>query len=134
MPPKPPKPKGPQTLSTGILRRHSNVVFITVDVMNVDPNNVHSVSVEMFDWTSNSPVVIPLQTPSLQFVSPIRLYSFFSNSLPPLPNVRVYEVRIVHPGDEDVVINVSGISSNPIFDPEEVDTVLQHDLVKLKLE
>ncbi|WP_128857175.1 hypothetical protein [Bacillus sp. CDB3] len=132
MPPKPPKPKGPQTLSTGILRRHSNVVFITVDVMNVDPNNVHSVAVQMFDWSSNLPVVIPLLTPSIQFVSPNQAVFFFSDSLP--LNLRVYEVRIVHPGDEDVVINVSGISGNPIFDPKEVDTVLQHDLVKLKLE
>ncbi|MBG0964140.1 hypothetical protein [Bacillus sp. SRB1LM] len=128
----PPKPKGPQTLSTGILRRHSNVVFITVDVMNADPNNDHSVSVQMFDWTSNLPVVLPLLTPSSQSALPNQAVFFFSNSLS--PNVRVYEVRIVHPGDEDVVINVSGISGNPIFDPEEVDTVLQHDLVKLKLE
>ncbi|WP_166705143.1 hypothetical protein [Bacillus albus] len=129
MPPKPPKPKGPQTLSTGILRRHSNVAFITVDAMNVDPNNSHSVAVQMFDWTQGLPFVIPLLTPSVQLISPNQAELFLSNNVPVL-----YEVRIVHPGDEDVVINVSGVSGNPLFDPEAVDTVLQHDLVKLKLE
>ena len=43
-----------ETLSTGVLRRHSATLFLTVEAMNVDPDDTRRVTVEMFDWSSGS--------------------------------------------------------------------------------
>jgi len=42
-------------LSTGVLRRHSDTQFLTVEAVNLDPEDARSVSVLMFDWSSGSP-------------------------------------------------------------------------------
>lgn len=43
-----------------------------------------------------------------------------------------YEVRIIRPKDKDVVTNVFGLSAI-VFNPQEGNNVLQHDLAKLDL-
>ena len=43
-----------------------------------------------------------------------------------------YEVRIIRPKDRDVVTNVFGLSAI-VFNPQEGNNVLQHDLAKLDL-
>ncbi|MDF9451759.1 hypothetical protein [Bacillus toyonensis] len=119
-----------EVLSTGILRRHSATLFFTVDAMNVDPDDTRRVTVEMFDWSSGSPVFLPLLDPSTQTLAPNQYVTFRSAALP--PGVFAYEVRITHPNDRDVVTNVFGLSAI-VFNPQEGNNVLQHDLAKLEL-
>ncbi|MGX5631985.1 hypothetical protein [Bacillus thuringiensis] len=119
-----------ETLSTGILRRHSATLFLTVDAMNVDPDDTRRVTVEMFDWSSGSPVLLPLIDPSTQTLPPNRYVTFRSPALPPA--LFAYEVRIIRPKDRDVVTNVFGLSAI-VFNPQEGNNVLQHDLAKLDL-
>lgn len=119
-----------ETLSTGILRRHSATLFLTVDAMNVDPDDTRRVTVEMFDWSSGSPVLLPLVDPSTQTLPPNRYVTFRSAALPPA--LFAYEVRIIRPRDRDVVTNVFGLSAI-VFNPQEGNNVLQHDLAKLDL-
>lgn len=119
-----------ETLSTGILRRHSATLFLTVDAMNVDPDDIHRVTVEMFDWSSGSPVLLPLIDPSTRTLAPNQYVTFRSEALP--PELFAYEVRIIRPKDRDVVTNVFGLSAI-VFNPQEGNNVLQHDLAKLDL-
>lgn len=65
-------------LSTGVLRRNSSTNFITVEAMNADPNDSRSVTVRMFDWSSGSPVLLPMVDPTTQTIPPNIL---FFNSL-----------------------------------------------------
>lgn len=117
-------------LSTGVLRRHSSTKFLTVEAMNVDPNDSRSVTVQMFDWSSGSPVLISMVDPTTQTIPPNQYRTFRSFELP--PSTFAYEVRITHPKDKDVVTNVFGLG-DIAFDPQEGNNVLQHDLAKLKL-
>ncbi|HDR8051584.1 hypothetical protein [Bacillus cereus] len=119
-----------ETLSTGVLRRHSATLFLTVEAMNVDLDDTRRVTVEMFDWSSGSPVLLPLIDPSTQTLPPNRYVTFRSAALPPA--LFAYEVRIIRPKDRDVVTNVFGLSAT-IFNPQEGNNVLQHDLAKLDL-
>jgi len=117
-------------LSTGVLRRHSSTKFLTVEALNADPNDSRSVTVQMFDWSSGSPVLLPMVDPTTQTIPPNQYRTFRSFELPPA--TFAYEVRIIHPKDKDVVTNVFGLSDIS-FDPQEGNNVLQHDLSKLKL-
>lgn len=119
-----------ETLSTGVLRRHSATLFLTVEAMNVDPDDTRRVTVEMFDWSSGSPVLLPLIDSLTQTLPPNRYVTFRSAALPPA--LFAYEVRIIRPKDRDVVTNVFGLSAI-IFNPQEGNNVLQHDLAKLDL-
>lgn len=49
-----------------------------------------------------------------------------------LQEVFAYEVRIIRSKDRDVVTNVFGLSAI-VFNPQEGNNVLQHDLAKLDL-
>ncbi|MBK5446675.1 hypothetical protein [Peribacillus sp. TH24] len=117
-------------LSTGVLRRHSATLFLTVEAMNVDPDDFRTVTVQMFDWSSGSPVVLPMQDPASQTLAPNQYVTFRSLALP--VTTFAYEVRIIHPDDKDVVTNVFGLN-DLVFNPQEGNNVLQHDLAKLKL-
>lgn len=123
-------PKGTQILTTGLLRKSDDTAFATVDVVNLDPNNQRTVTVRMIDWSSGSPIDLLMFDPSTQTLPPNRAVSFRSQPL--FPTIRLYEVRIIHPEDDDVVTNVFGIGGS-INSPAEGNTVLQHDLVKIKL-
>ncbi|MFD0587216.1 hypothetical protein ACFQZE_04285 [Paenibacillus sp. GCM10027627] len=117
-------------LSTGVLRRHSSTQFLTVEALNADPDDFRTVTVQMFDWSSGSPVLLPLVDPTTQTIPPTQYRTFRSFQIP--PTTFAYEVRIFHPKDKDVVTNVFGLSDIS-FDPQEGNNVLQHDLAKLKL-
>lgn len=119
-----------EILSTGVLRRNSNTLFLTVEALNVDPDDSRAVSVQMFNWSTGSPVALPLITPATQTLPPNRYRTFISAALP--AGLFAYEVRVIHPYDKDVVTNVFGLSSDP-FDLREGNNVVQHDLAKLKL-
>ena len=58
----------------------------------------------MFDWSSGSPVLLPLVDPSTQTLAPNRRVTFRSAALP--SGVFAYEVRIIRSKDRDVVTNV----------------------------
>ena len=119
-----------ETLSTGVLRRHSATLFLTVEAMNVDPDDTHTVTVEMFDWSSGSPILLPLVDPSTQTLAPNRRVTFRSAALS--SGFFAFEVRIIRSKDRDVVTNVFGLSAI-VFNPQEGNNVLQHDLAKLDL-
>ena len=52
--------------------------YFTVEAMNVDPDDTRRVTVEMFDWSSGSPVLLPLIDPSTQTLPPNRYVTFRS--------------------------------------------------------
>lgn len=118
------------TLTTGVLRRHSSTAFLTVEAMNVDPNDSYPVTVQLFDWSSGSPVGIPMVDPTTQTLPPDSYRTFRSFQLS--PTLYAYEVRITHTKDKDVVTNVFGLSTIT-FDPQEGNNALQHDLSQLRL-
>ncbi|MFD4703415.1 hypothetical protein ACFWM3_00985 [Gottfriedia sp. NPDC058432] len=117
-------------LSTGVLRRHSDTQFLTVEAVNLDPDDARSVSVFMFNWSSGSPVILPMVDPTTVTIPPNSYRTFRSFQLP--PNLFAYEVRILHPKDQDVIVNVFGLS-DIAFDPQEGNNALQHDLAVVKL-
>ncbi|PEC47201.1 hypothetical protein COJ46_10805 [Bacillus sp. AFS077874] len=117
-------------LSTGVLRRHSSTQFLTVEALNVDPDDARSVSVLMFDWSSGFPVILPMVDPSTVTIPPNQYRTFRSFQLP--ATLFAYEVRILHPKDRDVVVNVFGLS-DIAFDPQEGNNAMQHDLAVVKL-
>ncbi|WP_235822103.1 hypothetical protein [Gottfriedia luciferensis] len=117
-------------LTTGVLRRHSSTMFLTVEAFNVDPDSFRSVSVLMFDWSSGFPVVIPMADPSTVSIPPNQYRTFRSFQLP--SNLFAYEVRVLHPKDKDVVVNVFGLS-DIAFDPQTGNNAMQHDLAVVKL-
>lgn len=117
-------------LTTGVLRRHSSTAFLTVEALNVDPDDSHAVTVQMFDWSSGSAASIPMVDPTTQTLAPEQYRTFRSFQLS--PGLYAYEVRITHTKDKDVVTNVFGLSQIT-FDPQEGNNALQHDLARLKL-
>jgi len=121
---------GTKILSTGVLRRHSDTSFVTVEAMNADPDSFRSVTVQIFDWSSGSPVILPMMDPSTILIPPSQYRTFRSLALP--PTVFAYEVRIVHPKDKDVVVSTFGLSALD-FDPQTGNNAVQHDLARLSL-
>jgi len=121
---------GSKILSTGVLRRHSDTLFLTVEALNADPDSFRSVTVQMFDWSSGSPVAIAMIDPTTQTIPPNSYRTFRSAALS--PGLFAYEVRIFHPKDKDVVVNVFGLS-DIVFDPQTGNNAMQHDLAVLKL-
>lgn len=117
-------------LSTGVLRRHSSTQFLTVEAVNVDPDDSRSVSVLMFDWSSGLPVILPMVDPSTVTIPSNQYRTFRSFQLP--PTLYAYEVRILHPKDRDVVVNVFGLS-DIAFDPQSGNNAMQHALAVVKL-
>lgn len=117
-------------LTTGVLRRHSSTMFLTVEALNVDPDSFRSVTVQMFDWSSGSPIVIPMVDPSTQTLAPTQYRTFRSLQLS--PTLFAYEIRVIHPKDKDVVVSVFGLS-DITFDPQNGNNAMQHDLARVKL-
>ncbi|MEY9870474.1 hypothetical protein ABIE66_005980 [Peribacillus sp. B2I2] len=117
-------------LSTGVLRRNSDTLFLTVEAINVDPDDFRTVTVQMFDWSSGSPVLLQMEDPASQTLAPNQYVTFRSTALP--DTTYAYEVRIIHPDDKDVVTNVFGLNA-VVFNPQEGNNVLHHDLAELKL-
>lgn len=121
---------GTKILSTGVLRRHTDTSFITVEALNADPDSFRSVTVQLFDWSSGFPVTLPLLDPATISIPPSQYRTFRSLQLP--ASVSVYEVRIIHPKDKDVVVSTFGLSALD-FDPQVGNFALQHDLTRLSL-
>lgn len=120
------------TLSTGILRRSKKTKFALVDVVNFNKECSRKVTVQVFDWSTGSPIplkVSPCNTKkcTLTVASNKSVFLFADVS-----KVRFkYEVRITQHNDHKLVTNITGVTNAP-FTPQEGDTVLQRSLIRIK--
>lgn len=118
-------------LSTGILRRPKKTKFALIDIVNLNKMRCRRVTVQVFDWSSGSPV--PLK------VSPC-VRKICTVSIAPNKSVFLfadvskvsfkYEVRIRQNEDPKLITNVTGVTNTP-FTPQAGDTVLQRNLIKI---
>lgn len=119
------------TLSTGILRRPKKTKFALVDVVNLDKEHSRTVTVQVFDWSTGSPIplkVSPCGTKGCR-VTIERNKSVFLFADVSKVSFK-YEVRITHHGDHKLITNVFGVTNAP-FTPQEGDTVLQRNLIRI---
>ncbi|AWB43009.1 hypothetical protein DCC85_01345 [Paenibacillus sp. CAA11] len=117
--------------STGILRRPGNVRYALVDVVNLNRTTSRNVTVEVFDWSSGSPVALQIQPTGSQRckvkVGPNQTVYLYAD----ISNVRFkYEVRVSRILDRRLIANVFGVTNVP-YAPQEGGTVLQRNLVKI---
>jgi hypothetical protein len=120
------------TLSTGILRRPNKTKFALVDVVNFNRERSRRVTVQVFDWSTGSPIplkVSPCNTKQCTVtVAGGKSVFLFAD----VSKVRFkYEVRITQHHDRKLVTNVTGVTNAP-FTPQEGDTVLQRSLIRIK--
>ncbi|AKN31008.1 hypothetical protein Ccar_09165 [Clostridium carboxidivorans P7] len=115
-------------LSTGVLGKDINVAFAGITLVNLDPDDIRKVIVHVYRWDSGSSTPLPLSAPNPIVLNPNTSVRITAN----LQNAFFYEIRIIHPGDKDVLVNCYGVSNFPFVNGEG-DTVLQHDLVEVKL-
>lgn len=119
------------TFSTGILRRPKKTKFALVDVVNLNKAISRKVTVQVLDWSTGSPIplkVSPCGTKVCRVTAaPNKSVFLFAD----VSKVRFkYEVRITHHGDNKLITNVSGVTNAP-FTPQEGDTVLQRNLIRI---
>ncbi|MDQ0899589.1 hypothetical protein [Paenibacillus sp. V4I7] len=121
------------TLSTGILRRPNKTKFALVDVVNFNRERSRRVTVQVFDWSTGSPIplkVSPCNNTKQCTVTVAGGKSVFLFA--DVSKVRFkYEVRITQHHDRKLVTNVTGVTNAP-FTPQEGDTVLQSSLIRIK--
>ncbi|OPH57666.1 hypothetical protein BC351_03890 [Paenibacillus ferrarius] len=120
------------TLSTGILRKAPKTKFALIDVVNLNRTASRAVTVQVFDWSTGSPVplkVSPCGTKKCTVnVRPNKSVFLFAD----VSKVTFkYEVRITHQEDRKLITNVTGVTNTP-FTPQVGDTVLQSNLVRIK--
>lgn len=84
----------------------------------------------MFDWSCGLPVILPMAAPTTVTIPSNQYRTFRSFKLP--PTLYAYEVRILHPKDRDVVVNVFGLS-DMAYDPQGGNNAMQHALAVVKL-
>ncbi|MFC3770508.1 hypothetical protein [Paenibacillus sp. GCM10012303] len=120
------------TYSTGILRRPPKTKFALIDVVNLHAAGSRLVTVEVFDWSNGSPVPLRVSpcgsrscTVRVRAGQSVFLYADVSK-------VRFkYEVRLTLRADRKLIANVFGVTNAP-FTPQEGDTVLQRNLVRIR--
>ncbi|THF84552.1 hypothetical protein [Cohnella fermenti] len=119
------------TYSTGILRKAPKTNYALVDVVNLSAHAARSVTVQVFDWSSGSPVALKVSPCDARIctvrVGPRRSVFLFAN----VSRVQFkYEVRVTQSPDRRLITNVTGVTGSP-FAPQVGETVLQLQLVKL---
>lgn len=119
------------TLTTGILRRPKKTKFALVDVVNLHKFVSRKLTVQIFDWSSGSPVplkVTPCGTKTCNVtVGPNKSVFLYAD----VSQVKFkYEVRITQRDCRTLVTNVFGVTKAP-FTPQAGDTVLQSNLIKI---
>ncbi|WP_063891865.1 hypothetical protein [Paenibacillus sp. Soil787] len=120
------------TFSTGILRRPNKTKFALVDVVNFNKKCSCRVTVQVFDWSTGSPIPLKVSpcnrnkcTVTVAGGKSVFLFADVSK-------VKFkYEVRITQHKDRKLVTNVTGVTNAP-FTPQEGDTVLQRSLIRIK--
>lgn len=125
------------TLSTGVLTREPLTVSAVVNIVNLDPNTSRKITVQVWDWSSfDAPIQLPvLIGNNVPVVFP---YTLDPNHLSVMyadlnaANVSLYEIRITHSDDRDVIANCFGRSAAP-YTSQEGNTVLQHQLIEVPL-
>lgn len=124
-------------LSTGILRKEPGTDWAFVTILNLD-DGARDVTVEVWDWSfHDTPLKLPVVTENKVIsnwpieVYPnhgIEVYSDISNGA-----ITLYEIRIFHPGDRDVVVNCFGRGSAPGYAAQNGNTVFQKELVEVRI-
>ncbi len=117
-------------LSTGVLAKETTVVFAGITIANVDPIDTFSVSVFVIDWSSGSPSLpIPTSIPNPIILPPNTFQQVTAN----LGSASFYEIRIVCPYDNDLIINCYGLLTSSPFAIVQGNTVLHHELIEVEV-
>lgn len=122
----------PFTYSTGILRRPAKTKFALVDVVNLSKERLRIVTVQVFDWSNGSPVPLKVSPCGAKKcsvkVAPNKSVFLYAD----VSRVQFkYEVRLTRNADRKLISNVFGVTKAP-FTPQEGDTVLQRNLVRIR--
>ncbi|MFC5469044.1 hypothetical protein ACFPPD_09940 [Cohnella suwonensis] len=117
--------------STGILRRPPKTKFALADIVNLTAST-QRVTVQVFDWSNGTPVplkVSPCGTRKCAVtIAPHRSVFLYAD----VSKVQFkYEVRIAQNIDKRLISNVTGFTNTP-FTPQNGDTVLQNDLIRIR--
>jgi hypothetical protein len=121
-----------ETLSTGVLRKEPGTASAVINLSNVG-QSTKDVTVEVWNWSSYSnPVQLPVligNNVAVDFpyqLAPENLAVMYTN----LTGVLFYEIRIIRPKGENLIVNCFGRSTN--LTAQEGNTVLNNQLVKIK--
>lgn len=124
-------------LSTGVLRKEQGTVWTFITILNLD-DDIRDVTVEVWNWSSpDSPVMLPVMAKGELIinwpleVNPnhcLEVYSDIND-----PKIKLFEIRIYHPGDRDVVVNCFGRGPAPNYEAKYGNTVLQKGLVEVRI-
>jgi hypothetical protein len=126
-------------LSTGVLVRDPASFNAHVEVVNLDPNDTHTVIVEIFDWGVdqlwNNPQPVPVSPSGPVDIGPHTNQAFIAlitqATTQPGLNLVHYEIRITLPRDKDLVVNCFAIDLNERI--IEGNTVCHRELVEVSL-
>ena len=126
-------------LSTGVLVRDPASFNAHVEVVNLNPIDMHTVKVEIFDWGVdqlwNDPKPVPVNPSGPTTIGPHTNQTFIAlidqSTTQPTQNLSHYEIRITLPRDKDLVINCFAIEAGGRI--IEVNTVRHRELVEVVL-
>ena len=97
-------------LLTGVLVRDPALSNAHVDVVNLAPNDTHTVTVEIFDWGVdqlwNDPKPIPVSPSGPTAIGPHTNQAFLALITQAITH---YEIRITLPRDKPLIVNCSAI-------------------------
>jgi hypothetical protein len=130
-------PSMAKKLSTGVLVRDPTSVNAHVDVVNLDPDDSRTVTVEIFDWgvdqlwNDPKPVLVSPSGPTA--IGPHTNQAFLAEitqaTTQPGFILAHYEIRITVPTDKDVVVNCFALDSDGRIIP--VNTVIHKNLIEV---
>jgi hypothetical protein len=123
-----------RTLSTGVLVRDPTSFNAHVEVVNLHPNDTHTVTVEIFDWgvdqVWNDPKPVPVSPSGPTAIGPHTNQAFLALITQAITH---YEIRITLPRNKPLVVNCFAIdfeSGGRIIDG---NTVRHRELVEVVL-
>ncbi|NIK67356.1 hypothetical protein [Paenibacillus sp. BK033] len=111
-------------LSTGVINKSTAVTIAHTEILN-RRNSAITVRVIVINWDSGSPVVLSTTNRTI----PANRFSSFSTNVGGIQFH--YEVVVVTSRTTNVIINNFG--TNAAFVPQEGSTVLNNDLVRIRL-
>lgn len=115
-------------LTTGILNRHINTQVAHVEIVNLDPDSDRKITVQAYRWDFGFGSTL-LQEETFN-LSPNEFQIFNQD----VSNTIHYEVRLIVKKDEDVVVNVFGVSPPNLQTINEGNTVLYSQFTEVDLD
>lgn len=127
-----------EIFSTGVLIRSNDTVTAVINVVNLDFYDSHNITIEVLNWSNYSnPIPVPVKIGSTVLTGPYslppkNLAVAIADLVTSTTKILLYEIRITHIKDKNIIVNCFGRSITPGVN-QEGNTVLQSDLIKVDL-